>query len=125
MYFDFHYDSYAELDGLIIRPDKSEDPDELHRYSQILKVHNPASRFLELEKMGMFSDYTEWEYSIISNSIKEFYWLFFKRQADVNVFQLLADMAEYILGNYCFSSRKKEDINGNENKTDKLKTPWN
>ena len=54
--------------------------------------------------MGKFNDYNELDYSVISNSIKEFDRLFFKKQVNVNVFRLLADMAEYVLGNYCFSS---------------------
>ena len=124
MYFDFHYDSDAELDGLIIRPDISENPDELHNYSKILKVRNPTIRFAELDKMGKFRDYNELEYSIISNSIKEFDWLFFKKQANVNIFQLLADMTEYILGNYCFSSWEKKDINDNGSETGNPRSPW-
>ena len=124
MYFDFHYDSDAELDGLIIRPDISENPDELHNYSQMLKVRNPEIRFAELAKMGKFSDYNKQDYFVISSSIKEFDRLFFKKQINVNVFQLLADMAEYILGNYCFSSWEKEDISDNGNKTANPKAPW-
>ena len=102
MYFDLKYDRDAELDSLIIRPDKNENPDVLHNYSKILKVRNPAIRFSELSKMGMFSEYSDQDYSVMLTSIKEFDRLFFNKKVNVNVFQLLADMTEYILQNYCF-----------------------
>ncbi len=122
MYFDFMFDDNAELDNLIIRPDENEDPDVLNYYSKILNIRNPAIRFAELAKMGKFNYYNEQDYSIMLNSIKEFEDLFFKKQLKVNIFQLLADMTEYILANYCFLPHV--DNNENGNKTDSFDSPW-
>lgn len=124
MFYDFNYDSGAELEGLIIRPEKSEDPDVLNNYSKILKVRNPKIRFTELARMGKFNDYSDQDYSLMLNSIKELNRLFFKDRISVNVFQLLADMTEYILGNYCFSPRQKEDSNDDGNNKDACRSPW-
>ncbi len=121
MYFNFNYDNEARLNGLIIRPDKNDDPDVLHNYSKILKIRNPAIRFSELAKMGKFNECSDQDYSVMLNSIKEFDRLFFMKKVDVNVFQLLADMTEYILQNNCFLP---QDNSNDVNKKDIPKSPW-
>ena len=123
MFYDFNFDNGAELDGLIIRPEKSEDPDVLNNYSKILKVRNPTIRFTELARMGKFNDYNEQDFSLMLNNVKELNRLFFKDRLSVNVFQLLADMTEYILGNYCFSTQQ-EDSNDDGNNKDAYRSPW-
>ncbi len=127
MYYDIAYDTDAEVEKVTIRPDKNEDPDTLHYYSKILKVTNPTMRFMDMAKKGQFNCYTEEDYCVILSSIKEFDRLFFHQKMSVNVFQLLANMTEYIFQNYCFVDRdepdkpeKAEDESG----SDTYKGPW-
>ncbi|MCR5280063.1 MAG: hypothetical protein K6E19_11535 [Lachnospiraceae bacterium] len=109
MYFDLKYDRQGEVNSLIIRPDDSESPDELHKYAKMLLVCNPAVQFSKAAKRGEFNDYSDDEYSLMLNSVKEFVRLFFGKNPYVNVFQLLADMSKYIFQNYCFKDMNKPD----------------
>ena len=110
MYFDLEYDRQGEVNSLIIKPDDSESPDELHKYAKMLLVCNPAVQFSKAAKRGEFNDYSDDEYSLMLNSMKEFTRLFFGKNLYVNVFKLLADMSKYIFQNYCF-----KDMNMPEN----------
>ncbi len=115
MYFDLKYDMQGEVNSLTIKPDDSESPDELHKYAKMLLICNPAVQFSKAAKRGEFNDYSDDEYSLMLNSMKEFDRLFFGKNLYVNVFKLLADMSKYIFQNYCFTEPDKPDDQRDDN----------
>lgn len=124
MYFDFEYDADAELEELTIKPSSNENPDELHDYSEILKVVNPLLKFYEHSKYGKYEGYDEHEYETMLYSIKEYERLFFKQEVQVNIFKLLADMTEYFFKNFSFENKgmAKDDFELSD--PEPLKSPW-
>ena len=95
MHFSFMYDK-SEVSGVVICPDANEDANELNNYSKLLKIKNPALLFTEQTKAGLFDDLSDEDFEILLSRFK-FFNKFFNSKSELNVFQALVRMSEYIL----------------------------
>ena len=109
MFLDLAYDSIGDVERVTLEPDKDESPDELHNYSEILRVSNPTLQFCDRAKAGEFNYYDDEEYSLMLNRIKEFSNMFFNGRSNINVFQLAVTLSEYILKTESFAQIPKPE----------------
>ncbi|MBO4903092.1 MAG: hypothetical protein J5518_09895 [Lachnospiraceae bacterium] len=98
MFLDLKYED-AYVKSVVIKPDPEEDPDTLHDYSTMLLVKNPAAGMHTNPISRGFNDCELLDHDLILARVKEFGTRFFDGKETVNVFQLAATLAEYILVN--------------------------
>ena len=124
MFLDLTYDEHGDVDRVVLEPDKDEDPDELHNYSEILRVSNPAIQFCDRAKKGDFNYYDDDEYTLMLNRIKEFSKVFFNGRDKINVFQLAVILSEYILKTEGFAQIPERNPKDDEEDEDEDDNPF-
>ena len=111
MRIEYDLDRNFLVKTLHIVPTSDENVDELHSIATRLYVDNPAIKFSEDAKAGLFNNYSDNEYDKCLQICKRLSLLFCppnggKAEAKINLFELTVKLLfEYMLNNHSESSR--------------------
>ena len=93
---------YDEKNGRLLDvslvPESCENPDDLDRFAQILKVENPASEFNRIVKSGTLNECTDEQYAKDIYDIKQLHKTVFAEQQSQNIFMLNVALMKRVLG---------------------------
>ncbi|MCR5490468.1 MAG: hypothetical protein K6F03_10430 [Saccharofermentans sp.] len=99
MKYSLKYDKKnGQLLDLELVPEKCENPDELFKYAQFLRIENIASEFNRVVKSGTLNECSDEQYAQDIYDIKQLSKTIFAEQQSQNIFMLIVALSKRVLG---------------------------